>query len=90
MDESEPNPRHALTVIPADKPLRISRAIAAEIIAPAIVADAGDQAARRFFEFFGATIRKKHSHGLLPRGLPVLRLVRNSSISSRSRSATPK
>jgi hypothetical protein len=55
MPESEPKSSHALSVIPADKPLRISRAIAAEIVVPAIIADAGDQAARRFLEFFAAT-----------------------------------
>jgi hypothetical protein len=61
MDESEPNPDQQLPVVPADKPVRISRAIVAEIIVPAIVADAGDQAARRFLEFFAATIRNKNT-----------------------------
>src|SRR5208283_5296446 len=61
MEETEPNPSHELTVIPADKPVRISRAIAAEIVVPAIVADAGDQAARRFLEFFAATIRNRNT-----------------------------
>jgi site-specific recombinase XerD len=59
--KSQPNPSHDLTVIPAVKPPRISCAIAAEIIVPAIVADAGDQAARRFLEFFAATIRNKNT-----------------------------
>jgi site-specific recombinase XerD len=61
MDASEPNPSHALTVIPADKPVRVSRAVTAEIVVPTIVADAGDQAARRFLEFFAATIRNKNT-----------------------------
>ncbi|MGD0108747.1 MAG: hypothetical protein ABSC06_32630 [Rhodopila sp.] len=43
MSESEPKPSHALTVVPPGKPLRISRAVAADIVVPAIVADAGDQ-----------------------------------------------
>ena len=62
MDESEPNSSQQLTVVPADKPVRIiSRAIAAGIIVPAIVADAGDRAARRFLEFFAATIRNRNT-----------------------------
>ena len=61
MDDSAPNHRQELTVIPADKPVRISRAIAAGIIVPAIIADAGEQAARRFLEFFAATIRNKNT-----------------------------
>ena len=35
------------------------------VVVPAIIADAGDQAARRFLEFFAATIRNKNTrHGL--------------------------
>jgi site-specific recombinase XerD len=56
-----PRANRALTVVPADKPVRISRAIAAEIVVPAIIADAGDEAARRFLEFFAATIRNKNT-----------------------------
>jgi integrase/recombinase XerC len=41
--------------------VRISRAIAAEIFVPEIIADAGDQAGRRFLEFFAATIRNKNT-----------------------------
>jgi hypothetical protein len=37
MDESEPNASHVLTVVPVDKPVRISRAIAAGIVVPAIM-----------------------------------------------------
>jgi site-specific recombinase XerD len=61
MEKSVPNPSHELTVIEPAKALRISRAIAAEIIVPAIIADAGDRAARRFLEFFAATIRNKNT-----------------------------
>ena len=61
MSESEPKSSRQLTVIPADKPPRISRAIAAEVVVPAIVADAGEHAARRFLEFFAATIRNKNT-----------------------------
>src|SRR4051812_32549990 len=61
MDESEPEFGRELTVIEPVKAPRISRVIAAEIIVPAIIADAGDQAARRFLEFFAATIRNKNT-----------------------------
>jgi hypothetical protein len=61
MSEREPKTSHAPTVVPPDKPLRISRAVAADIVVPAIVADAGDHAARRFLEFFAATIRNKNT-----------------------------
>src|SRR5208283_5977220 len=61
MQDTEPNPDQQLTVVPAAKPPRISRAAAASIVVPAIVADAGDQAARRFLEFFAATIRNKNT-----------------------------
>jgi hypothetical protein len=33
---------------------------AGNIADPAVIADAGDQAARRFLEFFAATIRNKN------------------------------
>jgi site-specific recombinase XerD len=48
---------------PTTKAPRISAAVAASIIVPAIVADAdaGDQAARRFLEFFAATIRIRNT-----------------------------
>lgn len=50
-----------LTVIPAAKAPRISAAAASTIVVPAIVARAGDQAARHFLEFFAATIRNKNT-----------------------------
>jgi site-specific recombinase XerD len=61
MPESESNPSRQLTVVPAAKPPRMSRAIAASIVVPAIVADAGDAAAKRFLEFFAVTIRNKNT-----------------------------
>jgi site-specific recombinase XerD len=57
----QPKSSGELTVVPVDKPPQISRSIAAEIAVPAIVVDAGDQAARRFLEFFAATIRNKNT-----------------------------
>jgi len=48
MDESEPKSGRQLTVVPRTKATRISAAIAADVIVPVIIADAGDQAARRF------------------------------------------
>ena len=44
---------------------------------PAIVAAAGDGAARRFLEFFTATIRNRNPAGLCPCRVPLLRLVRS-------------
>jgi hypothetical protein len=61
MSESEPESGHTLAVIEPAKPPRISAAVAASIVVPAIIADAGDQAARRFLEFFAATIRNKNT-----------------------------
>jgi hypothetical protein len=50
-----------LTVVPAAKTPRISASVATLIVVPAIVADAGKHAARRFLEFFAATIRNKNT-----------------------------
>jgi site-specific recombinase XerD len=61
MSESEPKSGRQLTVVPSAKAPRISASVAASIIVPAIVADAGDHAARRFLEFFAATIRNKNT-----------------------------
>ena len=49
---------HQLPVIQESKPVGSVRAAMA---VPAIVADAGDTAARRFLEFFAATIRNKNT-----------------------------
>jgi site-specific recombinase XerD len=61
MSESEPESSRALTIAKSVKAPRISAATAASIVVPAIVADAGDQAARRFLEFFAATIRNRNT-----------------------------
>ena len=53
------------------------------IVVPRVIAAAGDQAARRFLEFFAATIRNKNTRqGLLPR-----RCARSSPGSTGTRSA---
>jgi len=61
MPESDPNPDRSLTVAPAAKVPKISAAVAASIVVPAIVADAGEHAARRFLEFFAVTIRNRNT-----------------------------
>jgi integrase/recombinase XerC len=61
VSEREPKSGRQLAVVPATKAPRISAAVTASIVVPAIVADAGDQAARRFLEFFAATIRNKNT-----------------------------
>jgi site-specific recombinase XerD len=50
-----------LTVLLAAKAPRISAAAAASIVVPAIIADAGEHATRRFLEFFAATIRNRNT-----------------------------
>ena len=61
MSESDPKISRELTVVPSAKAPRISATVAASIVVPAIIADAGDAAARRFLEFFAATIRNKNT-----------------------------
>jgi site-specific recombinase XerD len=61
MPDTEPNPDRQLTVVPAERLVRIAPTIAASIVLPAMVADAGDRAARRFLEFFAATIRNSNT-----------------------------
>ena len=56
-----PDQTTQLTVATPAKAPRISAAIRAQVVVPAIVADAGDQAARRYLEFFGVTIRNKNT-----------------------------
>jgi site-specific recombinase XerD len=56
-----PEQTRQLTVVPAANSRKISAAVAASIVVPAIVADAGDRATRRFLEFFAATIRNKNT-----------------------------
>lgn len=50
-----------LTVTTRAKAPRISAAIRAQVVVPAMIADAGDPAARRYLEFFGVTIRNKNT-----------------------------
>jgi site-specific recombinase XerD len=62
MSDADPNPSHALTVVPAAKPAsRLVAALASTTVVPAIVADAGDAATKRFLEFFAVTIRNKNT-----------------------------
>jgi hypothetical protein len=61
MPNDVPEPPGQLTVVPAAKAPRISARVAALIVVPAIVADAGDTAAKRFLEFFAATIRNRNT-----------------------------
>ena len=48
-------PGQQLTVVPAAKAARLVAALATTTVVPAIVADAGDAAAKRFLEFFAVT-----------------------------------
>jgi site-specific recombinase XerD len=61
MGETESKIGQSLTVIPPAKPARISARVASSIVVPAIVAEASERAARRFLEFFTATIRNKNT-----------------------------
>lgn len=61
MEESESKTGRQLTVSPAERAPRTSAALSASIVVPAIVADAGERAVRRFLEFFAATIRNKNT-----------------------------
>ena len=61
-------------------PARASLAAHGEIVVPRVIAAAGDHAARRFLEFFAATIRNRNTrHGLCPGRRAVFRLVRAAS-----------
>ena len=60
-NETESNPGRELTVTPAARTPTRSTTLASPIVVPAILADAGDRAAKRFLEFFGATIRNKNT-----------------------------
>jgi Phage integrase family len=61
MSDTEPKSDQQLTVVPAAGSRKIARAVAASIVVPAIVADAGDTATKRFLEFFAVTIRNKNT-----------------------------
>jgi integrase/recombinase XerD len=58
MDESEPKPGRQLTVL---GPSRAVAVLMTDIVVPLIVADAGEHAARRFLEFFAATISNENT-----------------------------
>ena len=45
----------------AAKPPRALAAISAHVVVPAIIADVGEHASRRFLEFFAATIRNRNT-----------------------------
>ena len=57
MTENDQTTERQLTVIPAGKPREVASTFAASVAVPTIIAEAGDQAARRYLEFFAATIR---------------------------------
>lgn len=59
--QTESKTGQQLTVVPPEKPTRISPRVAASIVVPVILADAGDRAAKRFLEFFAATIRNMNT-----------------------------
>src|ERR1700682_5804535 len=61
MEATEPESGREITVVQARKSPEVSATAARYIVVPAIIADAGDQAARRFLEFFAATIRNKNT-----------------------------
>ena len=56
--ETDPDPTRQLTV---SRPARVSVRGSAAVVVPGIVADAGEHAARRFLEFFAATIRNRNT-----------------------------
>lgn len=51
----------SLTVIPVGRPAALSATISAAVVVPAIIADAGEHASKRFLEFFAATIRNRNT-----------------------------
>jgi site-specific recombinase XerD len=53
--------RESQALVPADSRLLMGVAGRAGIVVPRVIAAAGDQAARRFLEFFAATIRNKNT-----------------------------
>lgn len=59
--QNEAGSTQNLTILPAGRPARLSTTISATAVVPAIVADAGEQATRRFLEFFAATIRNRNT-----------------------------
>ena len=60
-EQTESESGQELMVTPAAKLARIPVRVAASIVVPAIIGDAGDRATKRFLEFFAATIRNKNT-----------------------------
>ena len=58
MPTDAPSQTRQLTV---SRPSRAVTAAAAELVVPGIIADAGENAARRFLEFFAAVIRNRNT-----------------------------
>ncbi|MBS0641122.1 MAG: site-specific integrase, partial [Proteobacteria bacterium] len=56
--ETDPDPTRQLVL---SWPARVSILDQATVVVPGIIADAGDRAARRFLEFFAATIRNRNT-----------------------------
>jgi site-specific recombinase XerC len=59
MSDQTPEPTRQLTIVPTAKATRLVAALSTTTVVPAT--DAGDAAARRFLEFFAATIRNKNT-----------------------------
>ena len=55
-------------VVEAVSPMRVS-VVRSSLAVPAAIASAGDHAARRFVEFFAATIRNKNTRTAYHRGV---------------------
>ena len=70
----ETKPKSTALVVPENGTLTTTTG---DQVVPAIVAAAGDKAARRYLEFFAVTIENaEHPRGVFPRLPAVLRLVR--------------
>lgn len=61
IDPDQAGPTRQLTVVPVRRATTLSETVAASVVVPAIVAEAGDAAGKRFLEFFAATIRNKNT-----------------------------
>jgi len=59
--DSTAAPGRALTAVAPADPTRVPASMSAPVVIPAIIADAGEHATRRFLEFFAATIRNKNT-----------------------------
>ncbi len=59
--KNDPDLSHQAAVVPAGRAAKLAATGAASVVVPAIVADAGEHATRRFLEFFAATIRNRNT-----------------------------